>query len=283
MSGSASTVPVSVAAGLAALALVLYLSKERTPLRKLIATYLDLWGKEIAQSRLPDHVRVIPLVQLACVPLFLLVFWASEEPIVGVVALLVALLPVFILFRHRRKRLELFEKDLDAFLVGLADSLTAVPNLTEALSTLQENLTHPIKEEVRGVLSEVRLGRSIGEALGSLARRLDIPALHAAVGAALLGHRVGGDLPQTLRRIAAATREIARLEGMLKSKTAEGRSQALVMGVLPPGLIAILEHTDPDWLAPMWNDPIGWILLGSAAVLEIAAVAITRKIMAVEI
>ncbi len=201
----------------------------------------------------------------------------------GIAALLIVLIPVLILFRHKRKRLELFEKDLDAFLVGLADSLTAVPNLTEALSTLQENLAHPVKEEVGIVLSEVRLGRPIGEALGNLATRLDIPALHAAVGAALLSHRVGGDLPQTLRRIAAATREMARLEGMLKAKTAEGRSQALVMGLLPPSLVAILQHTDANWLAPMWDDPIGWILLGAAAILEIAAVALTKKIMAVEI
>jgi tight adherence protein B len=55
------------------------------------------------------------------------------------------------------------------------------------------------------------------------------------------------------------------------------------MGAVPPGLVLMLERINPDWLAPMWNDPIGWLMLGGAAVLEVAAIALIRKIMAVDI
>jgi tight adherence protein B len=70
---------------------------------------------------------------------------------------------------------------------------------------------------------------------------------------------------------------------VVKTKTAEGRTQAWVMGAVPPGIVLILEKMDPEWLAPMWEDPIGWIILGIAAVFEVVAVALIRRIMAVDI
>ena len=104
-----------------------------------------------------------------------------------------------------------------------------------------------------------------------------------AVAAAIMGRRTGGDLPTILESTAKTLREIARLEGVVRTKTAEGRNQALVMGLVPPFLVVALHKIDPSWLEPMWHDPIGWALLGAAGVLEIGAVMLIRKIMAVDI
>jgi Flp pilus assembly protein TadB len=55
------------------------------------------------------------------------------------------------------------------------------------------------------------------------------------------------------------------------------------MGSVPPGLLFILEYVDPDWTAPLWRDPIGWAMIGLAAILEVTAIALIRKIIAVVI
>ena len=261
----------------------LLVAKKNSPIRRLFDTYTSWWHGELALSRLDPRLRHVPLGQVGATTAILTVSLAAENSMGMVLAAVLALVPPRLLVRHRASRIKALEMGLDSFLVALADSLAAVPNLAEALQTLSHHAQPPIKDEVETVLWEVRLGRSLDDALINMAGRLKLPGLDAAVGAALLGKRTGGDLPSILRGIASTLREMNRLEGVVKSKTAEGRSQAWVMGAVPPGLIGLLDWINPDWLAPLWNDPIGWLMLAVAAVLEVSAIALIRKIMAVDI
>ncbi len=249
----------------------------------LFIRYCSRWNRMLKFSYVDPRMKSVPRRQIITVLLLLVAAVGFRQPYCLVFALIVAAAPYWLLIRHQKKRIKMLEAGLDAFLTALADSLTTVPNLTEALQSQIELIEPPIKEEVVSVLAEVRLGRSLDDALKQMAARLALPGLDAAVGAALLGKRTGGDLPVILRRIAETIREMSRLEGVIRTKTAEGRSQAWVMGSVPPGLMLILEKVDSNWLAPLWNDPIGWIMLGCAAVLEVSAVALIRKIMAVDI
>ncbi|MDD5309434.1 MAG: type II secretion system F family protein [Deltaproteobacteria bacterium] len=172
---------------------------------------------------------------------------------------------------------------VEGFLTGLAGALTVTPNLGEALSQTARHLPQPMRGELEDALAQARLGRPLDEALVSMAERIGAPGMGPVVAAVLMGRRTGGDLPGILKRMATTVREMARLEGVVRTKTAEGRGQAWVMGLAPPGLMLVLDRVNPGWLAPLWDDPIGWIILAAAAVLEITAVALIRRIMAVDI
>ncbi len=245
--------------------------------------YRRKWIGRVTVFDIPPWVIHLPIIQIVAVLLFLIAAWILREPKFLAASFVCLTLPFLLLKRAEKKRRRRFEDDLDGFLVALADSLTAVPNLTEALSTLRPNLMPPIRDEVSRALAEVRLGQTVDDALIGMAARVKMTGLDAAVGAVVLSRQVGGDLPKTLRRIAETVREMARLEGVVQSKTAEGRTQAFVIGILPPGLVLYFEKINPEWLAPMWSDPIGWVLFGAAAVAEIVALALIRKIMAVDI
>ncbi|MCP4601349.1 MAG: hypothetical protein GY847_12635 [Proteobacteria bacterium] len=276
-----SVLPVLV--GTSAATAFLWVAHDQNHLKRLLEQYSSWWIRTLAFSRGNPRMKSLPNCQVAAV-----LFLSAAAVILGQILFLAlasisAFLPPWLLVRYRNKRIQTLEIGLDAFLTSLADSLTTVPNLTEALHTLLEHTEPPIREEVAAVLAEVKLGRSLDDALRQMAGRLALPGLDAAVGAALLGKRTGGDLPIILRRIAETLREMSRLEGVIRTKTAEGRSQAWVMGIMPPGLMLVLEKVDPNWLAPLWSDPIGWIMLGVAAALEVCAVALIRKIMAVDI
>ena len=227
--------------------------------------------------------QAVPLWQGVALPTLIGGAVFMSQPLVLALAAAVVVLPPWLLIRHRLRHQQALNQGLDAFLTILADSLATVPNITEALSTVLDHVGQPVKNEVLSVLKEMRIGASLEDALSHMAQRVRLPGFDAAVGAALLGKRTGGDLPGIFRRIAATVREMARLEGVIRTKTAEGRCQAWVMGSVPPGLLFILEYVDPNWIAPLWWDPIGWALIGLAAILEVAAIALIRKIMAVVI
>jgi tight adherence protein B len=248
-----------------------------------VRQYQAFWDDQIKRWRLSSSFHFVPHVQAVTVPFSLVLLLLTEHLFFLGSALAGLLLPLLVLKQHRRRRSAALELELDTFLTSLADALTAVPNLREALASLHGHLNPPLREEVGTLLGEIRLGSSLEDAMRRMASRINLPGLDSAVEAALLSHRVGGDLPRTLRRISRSIREMARLEGVVKTKTAEGRTQAWVMGAVPPGIVLILEKMDPEWLAPMWEDPIGWIILGIAAIFEVVAVALIRRIMAVDI
>ncbi len=248
-----------------------------------VGSYRRTWSARMKILDISGPAGQVPLFQVLLVPLLLIAAATFRSPKTFGCAVAAAVLPIAMAVRAEKKRKQRFEDDLDAFLVSLADSLTAVPNLSEALASLYPNLVQPIRGEVGLVLAEIRLGRSVDDALTRMAERVRLSGLDAAIGALILSRQVGGDIPRTLRRIAETIREMARLEGVIRTKTAEGRTQALVIGLMPPGLVLYFEKVNPEWLAPMWNDPVGWALFAGAAAAELAALVIIRKIMAVDI
>lgn len=244
--------------------------------------YGEWWRSRTAPSDHPLLARA-PMAQLvALVSGLLTALWVHPWSGVAIAAAAAAGPPLLMRRRHERRTARLAEQ-LDPMLTALSNALATTPNLGDALGSIRGHLDPPMREEIETVLAETRLGRPIDDALLDMARRAGAPGFEPAVAAAIMGRRTGGNLPSILESTARTLREIARLEGVVKTKTAEGRNQALVMGLVPPLLIAALHKIDPTWLEPMWRDPIGWILLGTAAILEIAAIALIRKIMAVDI
>jgi len=230
--------------------------------------------------------RILGMRSTLAIPVAALLALAAlwlRTPWLVVVATAVLVLPRLLAHRAATRRRRLLADQLDGAITALAGSLGATPNLGDALASIVGTQPDPMQEELRRVLADVRLGRTLDEALLDLASRASLPGLDATVAAAITGRRTGGDLPEILRRTAASLREIGRLEGVVRTKTAEGRGQAVVMGLVPPLLIAALDWIDPNWLAPLWSDPIGWAILGAAAVTEIAAIALIRRIMAVDL
>jgi tight adherence protein B len=280
---SVEPLAVSLLVGTVVAAVIAWAAEDDSAPGRLWRYYHGWWIAKLNSLNVHPTFQTVPLWQSVALPALIGVAVFMNQPLVLALAAAVIVLPPWLLIRHRLKHQQVLNQGLDAFLTILADSLATVPNLTEALSTVLDHVGQPIKNEVISVLKEMRLGASLEHALSNMAKRVRLPGFDAAVGAALLGKRTGGDLPGIFRRIAAAVREMARLEGVIRTKTAEGRCQAWVMGSVPPGLLFILEYVDPNWIAPLWRDPIGWALIGLAAVLEVTAIALIRKIMAVVI
>ncbi len=253
------------------------------PLWRSFGRYRNWWTGIVTTARLSPGFTPVPWIQLLALGVTGLLVWLTGELLCLLLIGLVVLLPPWMLHRAHRLFREDLESQLPGFLIALADALTAIPNLGQALRSTAEHAASPMRQEIEAVIAETRLGRSLDQALENLARRLRIPGVESAVSAALLGRRTGGDLCRILRRIATSLREIARLEGVIRVKTSEGRNQALVMGSMPPVLVFLLHQVDPTWLTPLWNDPIGWIIVAGAAVLEVIAILLIRKIVAVEV
>ena len=121
--------------------------------------------------------------------------------------------------------------------------------------------------ELRKVVAEVRLGRSLNETLDDAADRVGSEDFRWAVLAMQIQSEVGGNLAELLDQVAATMRERSRMKGEVKALTAEGRASALMLVIMVPGLGLAMTVMNPEYMEPMFSTSTGRILLGVSAVM----------------
>lgn len=185
--------------------------------------------------------------------------------------------------RARRVRVERIEEQAEALLGALARSLEAAPSLGDALAEAARVLDAPLADELDETLRQLALGRSLEEALAALGRRVGSRRFSLALATIEVGRSTGGRLPRVLRSAAAALREMQRLEGVLRTKTAEGRAQAAVISIVPFPLYFGLRFMDPSYFLPLEHTMLGNVMLGVAVLLWLAALLLAQRILAVDL
>ncbi len=79
---------------------------------------------------------------------------------------------------------------------------------------------------------------------------------------------VGGNLAELLLSVAETLREREYLRRQVKSLSAEGKLSAYILGALPIGLLLYMAVANPAYVNPLFETPIGWLMLGMMAVLN---------------
>jgi tight adherence protein B len=195
----------------------------------------------------------------------------------------VLFLPQGLIANKRLLRVVTLDAQVDTWLVILANALRATPALGEAMASSARLVSSPLSDELELVLREYQLGAPLDVALRTMVVRLKSRTVNVALGTLRIARTTGGNLPDTLETSAAALREMARLDGVVRTKTAEGKAQATVVAVMPFPLVGMLNYLNPKLLAPLWNTLEGYGLLFGAFVLWLMAVLWARKILDVDI
>lgn len=271
-----------LAAGVASV-IYITMTDPESLLAKLYNDYTRLLDSELRGLFIQDTTgKTIANWQIAISVVLVTIHVVTLEP-VSFLALGVAVGPQLWLIDAKNKRQDKIEQQLDTFLTALANALKASPSLGDALGNTATLLRAPLKEELELTMKETQLGMPLDQAILNMGGRVGSRAFAGALTTVLIGRQTGGDLPRILETSASTLREMARLEGVVRTKTAEGKAQAWVLGVMPPILIGILNWIDPEWLTPLYVNFIGNILLLVAVIFWIASVVLARKILAVDI
>jgi len=196
---------------------------------------------------------------------------------------LLVLVPHFLIEKRVAERITKLEAQIEPWLVAIANALKASPSLGEAIASSATVVPPPMSQEVETLVKEYELGAPLDRALDSLAERIPTRTLQSTVLALKIARKSGGDYSKMLENAAAALRELARLEGVVRTKTAEGRAQAYVIGGIPFPLIMCVQLIDPRFFRPLIATFAGNLMIGAAAVMWVLAILLARKVLAVDV
>lgn len=231
-----------------------------------------------------DPARLFVL-NLAAVLVFALGVWLISGQIVfGIAtALSTALLPKLAFDSLRQRRLDAIEQQLPDALQIIAGGLRAGVSMPLALQQLVREGRPPIAQEFDLLLREHRLGVALDEALEHLAQRVPLQSITLVVAAMRIANETGGSLAETLERAALTVRKQLAMEGKIRALTAQGKLQAIVVGLLPVALLLVLDRMEPQAMSLLWHTPAGWATLAVGTLLEVFGVLIIRKIVAIDV
>ncbi len=251
--------------------------------RQAFSRYETALGKKLRFLRIALSARALILAQGAVVAGALAAALALENALLASLAPLALLLPTLHLQRLLARRATQVEAQIEPWLNAVAGSLRASPSLGEAIASSIALVPAPMAEEVDVLVKEYELGTPLDRALDHLAERVPSKTLAGTTLALKVARRSGGNLPEMLESAAVALRELARLEGVVRTKTAEGKAQAFVIGVVPLPLIVLVQHTDPHFFEPLLVTFTGHLVLAAAAALWLIAVVMAHKILQVDV
>jgi tight adherence protein B len=206
--------------------------------------------------------------------------WALQRSPLWLMAFGVGLAgPSWWMARRTTARRSSIEAQLDTWLLMLANALRAAPALADALRASAALVPAPLRDELELTLKEYRLGMGLDRALEQMGQRLGSRLVCTAIALIVVSRNTGGDLSHALETSAASLRELIRLEGVLRSKTAEGKAQAALIALIPFGLVLTIDALDPQFFAPLADTALGQLIVCASAALWLLAVWLARRIV----
>jgi tight adherence protein B len=201
-------------------------------------------------------------------------------PLVFVVG---ASLPYLWLSRVRASLLKSFTRALPDAIELMARALRAGHSIKQAIELIAEQSPEPLSGEFAQVHQEQKFGLPFRDALLTMSKRVASRDLHFFITAILVQKETGSDLIEILDRTTVVIRDRIRVEGQVKTYTAQGRLTGWILSILPVVLLTIISLVSPDYSMILFHDPVGQKLLLGGAVMIIIGGLMIRKIVAVEI
>jgi tight adherence protein B len=194
-------------------------------------------------------------------------------------------LPRFYVKRQQTVRLIKFNDQLSDMLNLMVNGLRAGYSTMQALEAVSRELPTPISDEFRRVVQEMQIGISMEKALENLLRRIPSEDLDFVVTAINVQREVGGNLSEILDTISFTIRERVRIKGEIRVMTANVRTSATVLSMIPVFLSIALWFVSPEYIGSFFDrGPLcGWLAVGLIVGMIATGYFVMMKIADIEV
>ena len=177
--------------------------------------------------------------------------------------------------RYQRQFLDIFPDALDLIVRAVRAGLPA----PEAIELAAREVRTPVGSEFRRMLSEMRIGVEMEDALQDAADRIRVPDFRFFVVSLLLQRRTGGGIAETLSNLSTIIRQRKALRLKARALTAEATASATVVATLPFVAGIGLFLVNRELMSVLFVDPRGRQMLGIACIGLLLGIATMKAII----
>jgi len=194
-----------------------------------------------------------------------------------------AIVPYSYASYRRSKRFQKFEELFPEAIDTLARSVRAGHAFTTALEMIAAETSEPVSSEFRKLFEEQKFGMPVRDALINLTERVPLVDVKFFVTAVMLQRETGGNLAEILDNLSYVIRERFKIMRQVNVFTAQGRLTMVLLMALPPIIVITMLTMNPDFIRPLFTDPIGHVLLVAGISLQTIGYFVIRKIIRIQV
>jgi len=113
-------------------------------------------------------------------------------------------------------------------------------------------------------VEEINLGLPLADALRNLETKIPLTEVRLWSAALVVQREAGGSLAELLDKLGGVIRDRFRIEGTIKTLTAQNRMSAFVVSAVPVAIAIMMYFMDPEGTTEVLANPTGQMMLGVA-------------------
>ena len=156
----------------------------------------------------------------------------------------------FLINRRVNKFTASFPDAIELLVRGLRSGLP----VTETIGVVAREVDGPVGEEFSKVVDRIKIGRTMEDALGESAKRLDTPEFKFFGITLAIQRETGGNLAETLANLADVLRKRSQMKLKIKAMSSESKASAYIVGSLPFIVFGLVYSVNPTYLAGFFSE-----------------------------
>jgi tight adherence protein B len=176
------------------------------------------------------------------------------------VACLLGYIPFGYISFKRSRRIAAFNAQLADAIDMMGRALRAGHAMTAAISIVAEQSLEPVRSEFGEVFKQQNFGLPLRDAFMQMLEHVPSQDLRVVVTGILVQKETGGNLADILDRTAHTIRERLRIQGEIKTHTAQGRMTGWILCSLPIVMLVVINILNPGYSKVLLDTPTGQML-----------------------
>ena len=181
------------------------------------------------------------------------------------------------------RRRDRFNAQLPEALATMSNALRAGFSISQAFDSVVEQGDKPMSEEFEILQRQLRIGMSLEDALESMSNRVGSEDLTLVTTAILISRKTGGNVTEIFDKISETIRGRMRIERRVKTLTAQGRLQGVVVSLMPIFLGFVMTLIRPGLMLPFLCSAVGVLSVVVTCALVTLGWLMIRKIIKIDV
>jgi len=168
-------------------------------------------------------------------------------------------------------------------MVLLSNALKSGLDILQGFELVSRDLVPPISEEFGLVIKNYQLGTTFEKALEGMEARIESRLLSYVIRAIVIQRTAGGNLTKIFDRIVENIRDEGKLEEKTQALTAQQKIQAVVVGIMPWVMVAVMFVFQPDVMTRYYFSLLGVLTIGFCVFWMSIGIGLVRKLAVIEV
>lgn len=177
--------------------------------------------------------------------------------------------------RREQKFLREFPNAVDVIVRGVKSGLP----LGDCIRIVASESQEPVRGEFRHVVETQALGIPLPDACARLFERVPLAETSFFAIVVAIQAKSGGNLSETLGNLSRVLRDRRKMQEKIQAMSMEAKASAAIIGSLPIAVMLLVYLTTPSYIALLWTEPLGRLMLAGSAFWMFTGIMVMRKMI----